>query len=99
MNATAIQAILQIIEGVLPEVQASTSLQSIIGGLEQIIPIVIAEAKQLLAPVQNILSALSSKGGLTPEQIAAVQALNAQVDAAFVAADEAYQAAHPDPAV
>ena len=99
MISTAIQTLLALIEALLPTIGvASTSvIEKIVAALVQIVPIIAANASNFLTPVKNIIAALQSSGAVTPDQMTALQALDAQVDAAFEAAATDASAA-PDPA-
>lgn len=66
----------------------SGSLASVISLLEEILPTVVTTATELVAPVQNIITALQGSGTVTEAQAAALTALNAQCDAAFDAIAE-----------
>ena len=99
----AIQILLTLIQGLLPSLGvASTSVvDQILAALIQIVPIISANAANFLQPVQNIIAALQSSGALTADQLAALAALDAQVDAAFdaaVAADPSLKAIATPPA-
>lgn len=61
----------------------SGSTSNIISILEQILPTIVKEATDLIAPVQNIIAAIQGSGTVTADQVAALAALNAQLDAAF----------------
>ena len=65
---------------------AGGQVGSIITLLEQIIPVVVKEATDLVAPIQNIIAQLQGSGVVTPDQITALAALNAKIDAEFDAA-------------
>ena len=65
------------------------AVSNIITMLENIIPIVVKEATDLLVPIQSIISDLRGSGVLTPDQLAATEALSAKVDAEFDAAAKA----------
>ena len=66
---------------------ASTQgVAAIIKALMQIIPLVVQEATDLVAPIQAIIAALGANPAATSDQLAALEALDAQCDAAFDAA-------------
>lgn len=91
----ALMALLQVVEGVLPTVGASTStpiIISIVSALEKWVPIVIAlfpSATNLYEAIKNIIASLSSNPATTQDQLATLQQLDAQVDTAFEAAAKA----------
>lgn len=89
MFATAIETLLTLIEGLLPELGVSSAanvVNQILNALIVIVPIIAQNAQNFLTPVKNIIAALQSSGAVTPAQMSALQALDAQVDAAFEAA-------------
>lgn len=87
---------LTVIEDLAPLVSTSSQIGNIISMLETWVPVVAQEASDLVTPIKNIISALSSNSAVTAAQLAALQALDAQADAAFDAALAAYNAANPD---
>lgn len=87
---------LTVIEDLAPLVSTSSQIGNVIAMLETWVPVVAQEASDLSTPIKNIISALSSNSAVTAEQLAALQALDAQADAAFDAALAAYNAANPD---
>lgn len=94
MFATSIEVLLTLIQGLLPELDAAGSgaasavniINQILAALITIVPIIAQNAANFLTPVKNIIAALQSSGSVTPDQIAQLQALDAQCDAAFDAA-------------
>jgi hypothetical protein len=95
MNLTIISTVLQTILSIIPQITDSKGINKIVTMLLQIVPIIVKEAQDLLPMVQNIIAALSSKDGVTADQVAALKVLDAQVDAAFEQAVAAYLANHP----
>jgi hypothetical protein len=88
-TAIAIETMLTLIEGLLPELglsNASNIVNQILNALITIVPIIAANAANFITPVKNIIAALQSSGAVTPDQITALQQLDAQCDAAFDAA-------------
>lgn len=87
MNTVA-AAIVGLLEDLLPLLSqiGNSTIDKIIAVLIQLIPVIVATEQALVAPVQNIIKALSSNPGTTAEQLATLQALDAQCDAAFDAA-------------
>jgi len=90
MLAVTIETLLTLIEGLLPQlgaIGATTGVVSqILTALITIVPIIAQNATNFITPVKNIIAALQASGNVTPAQIAALQALDAQCDAAFDAA-------------
>ena len=86
--AVAVEAILNLIQALMPNLGIGSSgiVDKILIALIQIVPIVAQEVQDFLVPLQNIITALKNSGPVTPEQMAQLEALNAQVDAAFDAA-------------
>ena len=85
----AITAILALIEQLLPAILSSANaslVTSIINALSGMLPFIITEITSLIGPVKNIIAALSANPATTESQLAELQALDAQVDAAFEAA-------------
>ena len=85
----AITAILAMLEQLLPSILSAaraTIGASIINALTAMLPFIIQEVEALFGPVKNIIAALSANPATTAEQLATLQQLDAQVDAAFEAA-------------
>jgi hypothetical protein len=95
MNLTVIATVLQTILSIIPQITDSKGINKVVAMLLQILPIIVREAQGLLPMAQNIIDAISSKDGVTADQLAALKALDAQIDAAFEAAVAAYSANHP----
>lgn len=91
MMSEAILAVLSLIESILPLVTGSSAnvqaIDSIINALQQFLPLIVNEVSTVYAAVKNILTSLQSSGALTPDQLAATQALDTQVDAAWTAVE------------
>lgn len=87
MISTAILAVLSVIEQFIPLLGTSSQtaqlIASIINALTQLLPYIINEVSTVYTSVKNIISLLSSSGALTTEQLNSLQALDAQVDAAW----------------
>jgi hypothetical protein len=97
MLTTALTAILSLIEQVLPLLGVATSSSSlittIVTTLENLLPLIIGEIPTVYNSVKNIITALTADPSTTAAQLATLQALDAQVDAAF---DTAAAAVNPD---
>lgn len=63
----------------------SALVATIIKVLAQLIPVIVTEARDLVQPVKNIIAALTDSGVPDAEQLAALKALDAKVDADFEA--------------
>ena len=75
---------------------APTALGSTIAALEQILPVAIKEAQDIVPEIQAIVAELTTNAAITPAQAATLAALDAQCDAAFeAAAAAAGQPANP----
>jgi len=81
--STIVTAVIALIEAILPNITVSAVVEKIIETLITLLPAVIHEAQDLAPAVKNIIAALSSNPAATPDQITQLQALDAQVDAAF----------------
>lgn len=89
MLAISIETLLTLIQGLLPELgvtSAANIITQILNALITIVPIIEKDATDFITPVKNIIAALQSNAAVTPDQIAALQQLDAQCDAAFDAA-------------
>jgi hypothetical protein len=84
-----ITSVLAMIQALLPAI-TSTANASIVGGiitaLTNMLPFIIQEINAMVVPVKNIIAALSANPATEAAQLAQLQALDAQVDAAFEAA-------------
>ena len=80
--ATAVVTLLTSILNFLPSA-SSSQVGSFIVTLTQLIPIVVQEATDLIAPIKNIIAALGQNPAATADQLAALATLDAQCDAAF----------------
>ena len=82
----AITAILALIEQLLPAILSASNaslIASIINALSGMLPFIVTEIQALAGPVKNIIAALSANPATTAAQLAQLQVLDAQVDAAF----------------
>lgn len=92
--ASVVALLTQILPSLESAVGASSLVDQIIATLVSLIPQVVQWAEDLLPVVQNIITTLKSNSVVTPAQISALEALEAQYDANF----EAAAAAAGDPA-
>lgn len=96
--ASVIQVLLTLVSGLLPSlgVGGGSVVAQIIAGLENIVPVLAAEGATLLSEVQSIIASLrNGSTPLTADQLTALDALDAQIDAAFEA--DATAAGFPAP--
>ena len=87
--SAAITAMLALIEQMLPLIGSlfgSTEVTNIITALTGILPLVVQEVATVAPAIKNIIAALSANPATTADQLTQLQALDAQVDAAFEAA-------------
>ena len=88
MISSTILAVLAMIEQILPLVGTSsatvTLVASIIDALTKLLPYIIDEISTVYTAVKNIIAQLQNTGAPTADQITALQALDAQVDAAWI---------------
>jgi len=85
----AVTAVLALIQQLLPLIVSggnASIIASIIDVLTKWLPIIVVEVQTLYQPVKNIIAALQSASGVTADQVAALNALDAAADAAFEAA-------------
>ena len=84
-----ITTVLSMIGSLLPLITSSanaTMINSIIATLVGIIPYIVQEVETIAPAIKNIIAALSANPATTADQLTQLQALDAQVDAAFEAA-------------
>lgn len=93
MSATTLIAIITMIQTVInalfPSAAASQTgktIDNIITTLEALLPDIVNTVTDLVEPVKNIIAALKGTDGITPEQWAALDTYEQQIDAAFDAA-------------
>ena len=88
----AIIALLTVIAQIAGALGNTSQIVSIITLLEQIIPVVIKEYQDVAPFVKNIIDALKGNSTITPDQLAQLDILDAQVDQEFEAAATAAEA-------
>ena len=84
----AITTLLSLIGNLVPLLTSSANaslVASIIATLERFLPFIVDEIASLYQPVKNIIAALSATPATDAAQLAQLQALDQQVDAAFEA--------------
>ena len=88
MISSTILAVLAMIEQILPLIGTSsatvTMIASIINALTQLMPFIVNEIGTVYTAVKNIIAQLQNTGAPTADQLAALAALDAQVDAAWL---------------
>ncbi len=83
MNAI-IPVLITLLGKIVPAIGANSDLiNTIVTALEQIVPVLIQEAKDLVPEVQNIIAALKGTDGITTDQWNQLDALEQQIDAEF----------------
>src|ERR1700752_2366100 len=97
MSWTVFSSILQTLLSLIPSITSSATINQIIAQLINISPIAIQEAQDVVPLIRNIITALSSSGSVTTDQLTALKALDAQLDASYDAALSAYMAARATP--
>lgn len=85
--SSLIPLLVSLLGQVVPLIGGNSSLIStVIQALVQLVPLLTQEFKDLLPIVQGIIADLKGNAAVTPDDMATLDALNAQVDAAFDAA-------------
>jgi hypothetical protein len=87
MISSSILAVLSMIESFLPLLgttsATASTLASIISALTSLMPYIVNEVSTVYTAVKNIIAQLQNTGDPTADQLAALQSLDAQVDAAW----------------
>lgn len=87
MNTTLITAVVALLGELVPAIGGSSTLiANIISTLIALIPAITQEVATLVPMVKNIIAALQADPATTADQMATLQALDAQCDNAFEAA-------------
>lgn len=90
MISSTILAVLAMIEQILPMIGSTsttvTMIENVINVLTQLMPYIVNEVSTVYTAVKNIIAQLSNSGAPTADQLAALQALDTQVDAAWTTA-------------
>jgi phage-related protein len=90
--STIIPVILALIQQLIPVISgagAPAIISQILTVLTQVVPLLVNEYTALLPMVKNIIAALSANPAATADQLATLQTLDVQTDAAFEAAASA----------
>lgn len=89
MISSTILAVLAMIEQILPLVGTSaatvTLISTVVNALTSLMPYIVNEIETVYTAVKNIIAQLQNSGAPTTDQLAALAALDAQVDAAWTA--------------
>lgn len=88
--SSVISSILATLAQVIPSITSSATVATVIAMLQQIVPVVIKEVQDVTPFIKNIIAALKDNTTITQEQWDELEALSAQVDAAFDAEADAY---------
>lgn len=84
MNAL-VPVLLALLAQVAPSL-GTPAVATVVTTLIQLLPTIIQIGGDLVPPIKNIIAALSANPAATAEQLDRLQALDAQIDAAFEAA-------------
>ena len=83
----AFTTVLALLGQLLPALSGNSEMiANIINALIQIIPVIVKEVQDVAPMVKNIIAALKNDPATTADQLAQLDALDAQVDQAFEAA-------------
>jgi phage-related protein len=97
MNATVVAALLQAILSLLQNFGVnSQAVSTVISTLIAIVPFLTKELEDIKPAIQQIIELVTGSADVTPDQLTQIEALSAQVDAAFDSAVTSYEASHPD---
>jgi hypothetical protein len=87
MISSTILAVLAMIQQIMPLIGTSSAtvsmVASIIEALTKLLPYIMDEISTVYTAVKNIIAQLQNTGAPTADQLAALTALDAQVDAAW----------------
>lgn len=79
-------ALLAVLAQIAPSLGVPASITAIITALEAMLPTIIKEIQDVVPLVKNIIGALKDNNEITQEQLDALDALEAKLDAEFEAA-------------
>ncbi len=83
MLETALSTAMTLLTTTAPFVRGTGTIGSIIDGLATVLPIVVQTAKNLAPVVKQTIAILRDNEDVTPEQLAALDAFEALIDADF----------------
>lgn len=98
MNIQLIATLLNMLLAVIPQINDSKTVASVIAWLQSLIPQLVDAYQNLLPIVTRIIGLLKQNSAVTPDQLASLKEMDAQIDKAHDDALTAYLANHPDPA-
>ncbi len=80
-----IQLSLGLLQQLLPSLSVANAglVAKIVEGLVALMPVLIKEYRDVLPMVKNVIAVLKDHTAVTPEQLGALQTLEAQIDADF----------------
>lgn len=85
--------VLQLIQSLLSQIGSNnTAVNQIIAALVQIVPLVVNLSTPIINSVKAIITALQNSGALTDDQIATLESLSDEIDAAYQTAVANYLA-------
>lgn len=79
---------LSLLQALIPSLGSANAalITQIINGLVALVPILINEYQSLLPIITNVINVLKGNGEVTADQLAALETMEIQIDAAFEAA-------------
>lgn len=83
---TTLETLLVLVEGLMGQLGTGATvgiIDKVLQALTTIVPVIAQSFPNLLASVQNIIASLEGTGNVTQTQQVALDAISAQVDAAF----------------
>ena len=84
--SAVLTVLVTLIANVASALGTPAAIMSVINTLEQWLPTIIKEVQDVAPLIQNIIDALRNNSAITPDQLAALDALEAKADAEFEAA-------------
>ena len=81
MFATAITAVVALLAQIAPTISTAGILGSVISTITSLAPVVIQTVPALYNQIKDIITTLRGNSQITPDQIAALDAAEAQIDA------------------
>ena len=92
MITIIVSSVVALLTQFLPLINSSAQVAKVIETLINILPTISQVAQDLVAPIKNIIAALSANPAADAQQIATLKALDTAYDAAFEAAATAAEA-------
>ena len=81
--------IVALLAEIAPAVSTSSAIGNVIATLTALIPAIVKEANDLIPTVKNVIATLKGSDAITPEQLDALDAIEAKIDADYDAASAA----------